>query len=116
MNIDLKFKQKSEFEERHTQQLIVKNENDDVWVQGHNNVGYTDNHPRDYNRQNNKEIYVDRTMVNQRVSKEEKASEYKSKTKLTNYSRTNTNESKKSFKMPKLERVSFQSNAMQFEL
>ena len=51
-----------------------------------------------------KETSVDRSMVNQRISKEDIASEYKSKTKLTNYSRTNTNESKKSFKIAKLER------------
>ena len=55
-------------------------------------------------------------MVNQRISKEDIASEYKSKTKLTNYSRTNTNESKKSFKIAKLERPSLQPNAMNFEL
>ena len=41
-------------------------------------------------------------MVNQRISKEDIGSEYKSKTKLTNYSRTNTNESKKSFTQNKL--------------
>ena len=63
-----------------------------------------------------KETSVDRSMVNQRVSKEDIGSEYKYNTKITNYSRTNINESKKSFTIAKLERPSLQPNAMNFEL
>ena len=55
-----------------------------------------------------KETSIDRSIVNQRLSKVETGLEYKSKTKQQNCSRTNTNESKKSFKIPKIDKITLQ--------